>query len=173
MQLHLQSRAYHLILGFWCVTFTASNVIAQATQAVTNVPISPSNPVATSKTDNLAWQHLSSAQHQALQPLAVIWSKLSETQKKKWVALSANFHTLPAPAQERLHARMTQWATLTPKQRSQARLNYSQTKRLPLETKAERWEVYQSLTPEQKKQLAASAPKVPLAPQVKVPSPAR
>jgi hypothetical protein len=118
----------------------------------------------------LDWSTLTPPQHQALQPLAASWPTLSEGQKKKWIALSANYNTLSAPAQERLHERMVQWATLTPKQRAQARMNYSQTQRMSAENKAERWEVYQALTAEQKQALAASAPKLPLArPRVTAP----
>jgi hypothetical protein len=115
------------------------------------------------------WSTLTPLQHQALQPLASAWPTLREAQKKKWIALSANYQALPDPAKGRLHERMVQWAALTPKQRAQARLNYSQTQRVSGEDKAERWEVYQALTAEQKQTLAASAPKLPLAPVVKVP----
>jgi len=120
-------------------------------------------------TASLDWLTLTTPQRQALQPLATSWPQLSEVQKKKWIALSANFNTLTPAAKERLHARMAQWAALTPKQRTLARLNYTQTQRVTVQDKAERWEVYQSLTPEQKQALAASAPKIPLAPRVKVP----
>ncbi len=122
--------------------------------------------------DPLDWQHLSAPQHQALLPLASTWTQLSDTQKKKWIGLSANFQKLSPTAKARLHERMAQWAALTPRQRTHARLNFSQSQALPQEDRAERWEVYQALTPEQKKALAAAAPKAPLAPQVKVPKPA-
>jgi len=147
----------------------AASAAAQTSTPVVKAPVaSPKTPVTTQAGD-LDWQHLSAAQRQALRPLAQSWPRLTELQKKKWIALSANFHTLTAPAKERLHARMAEWAALTPKQRTQARFNYSQTQTLPNEDKAERWEIYQSLTAEQKKALAASAAKVPLAPHVKVP----
>jgi len=117
----------------------------------------------------LDWLTLTPPQRQALQPLATSWPHLTEVHKKKWIVLSANFDTLTPEAKERLHARMAQWAALTPTQRALARLNYTQTQRVTVEDKAERWEVYQSLTAEQKQALAASAPKLPLAPRVKVP----
>lgn len=133
-------------------------------------PLTPShNANASASANELSWQNLSAAQHQALQPLASAWPHLSEIQQKKWITLGANFATLSAPAKARLHARMTEWAALTPTQRTQARLNYSQIQSVPPEDKAERWEVYQAMTPEQKQALAASAPKVPLAPHVKPP----
>jgi hypothetical protein len=139
---------------------------------------SASRPAATAKIvtspkhpDKFDWTNLSVVQQQALRPLALTWSTLSDQHKQKWIALSANYQEMPPSAKDRLHERMVEWAALTPKQRTQARLNYSQTVRVPSEDKAERWEVYQSLTPEQKGALAASAPKMPLAPRVKVPKP--
>ena len=149
-------------------------VLAWSAVAQTNAPLVPKSSAAyitapQAKTDSLAWAHLGANQQQALQPLAATWSKLSETQKKKWITLSADYADLPTTAKDRLHARMAEWAALTPKQRTQARLNFSQTQAVPTEDKAERWEIYQTLTPEQKHALAASAPKVPLAPHVKVP----
>jgi hypothetical protein len=123
----------------------------------------------TSQSTSPDWSTLTRAQQQALQPLASIWPKLSEAQKKKWIALSANYPSLSDSAKERLHERMVQWAALTPRQRTQARLNFAKTQQVPAEDKTERWEVYQALTAEQKKTLAASAPKLPLAPQVSKP----
>jgi len=115
------------------------------------------------------WKTLTPAQHQALQPLAATWPTLSDVQKKKWIALSSNYAHIKPAEQQKLHQRMADWAALTPKQRTQARLNYSQTQQLSSEDKAERWEVYQSLTPEQKKMMIESAPKLPLAPKVAPP----
>lgn len=169
----------HTCLSRPCQRFATSLAgllfVVTASAAVTqgNAPVAASSTTSRStaskdKADSLDWSHLSADQQQALQPLAASWPKLSEIQKKKWIALSANYAKLSAPAKERLRTRMVEWAALTPKQRTQARLNYSQTQALPAEDKAERWEIYQSLTAEQKQALAASAPKVPLAPRVKV-----
>ncbi len=159
----VRTLAGSILIGLACgaaaQTSSSANPKAIASQAVAEPD----------QADNLAWAHLSPRQRQALQPLAASWPKLSEAQKKKWIALSANYASLSVEAKERLHARMAEWAALTPKQRTQARLNFSQTQTVPTEDKAERWEIYQTLTPEQKHALAASAPKVPLAPHVKVP----
>jgi hypothetical protein len=133
-------------------------------------PTSKPAPVTLTKTD---WSSLNRAQQDALSPLAKQWPELSDGQKKKWIALSANYNSLSPAAKERLHERMAQWAALTPRQRMQARLNFSATQRVQNEDKAERWEVYQSLTAEQKRALAASAPKPTLAPRLTPASPAR
>jgi len=123
-----------------------------------------------SKPARLEWSGLTPTQHQALAPLAASWPGLSEDQKKKWITLSHNYAKLPPTDQRKLHQRMAQWAALTPRQRTLARLNFSQTQLVTPEDKAERWEIYQSLTPEQKKALAELAPKLPLAPKVAKPA---
>jgi len=152
-------------LGYLSV-FVALNVSAGGAQAADShskvqVVASPTQP---------EWKTLTPAQHQALQPLAATWPTLSDVQKKKWIALSSNYAHLKPVDQQKLHQRMADWAALTPKQRTQARLNYTQTQQLSPEDKAERWEVYQSLTPDQKKIMIESAPKLPLAPKVAPPA---
>ncbi|MDD5029808.1 MAG: DUF3106 domain-containing protein [Rhodoferax sp.] len=161
----------HLIAAFGStVLLTALIAPAGAAQA-TNTGTKGQTET---KLTPLEWSGLTPLQHQALQPLASSWKTLSESQKKKWIALSSNYTRLPPADQQKLHQRMAHWATLTPKQRTQARLNFAQTQQMPLEDKAERWEVYQTFTPEQKKVMADSAPKLPLAPKVaKAAPPAR
>lgn len=105
------------------------------------------------------WAQLQSTQRQALQPLAAHWSQLSEGQKRKWIALSKNYSHMTADEQTKLRGRMTEWAALTPQQRSQARLNFADSKAAALSSneKKAKWEAYQSLSPEQKRRLAAQA----------------
>lgn len=147
----------------------AVGAAAQVGSPTTSSLTTKNKESATVTAGDVSWQHLSAAQRQALQPLAAAWPHLSQAQQKKWIALSADYPSLSAQAKERLHARMTEWAALTPKQRTQARLNFSLTQGVAPDDKTERWEVYQSMTAEQKRALAASAPKVPLAPLVKPP----
>jgi hypothetical protein len=56
-----------------------------------------------------------------------------------------------------VHSRMAEWAALSPQQRTQARLNFAETKKVPLEDRKAAWEAYQSLPPEEKRRLAAGA----------------
>ena len=104
-----------------------------------------------------AWSELSAAQQQALDPLASAWSTLSEAQKRKWIALSANFQKLGADERGKLHSRMADWVALSPQQRTQARLNFGETKSLAVDHKRAQWEAYQALPPEEKRRLAAGA----------------
>ena len=61
--------------------------------------------------------------------------------------------------------RMTEWVAMSPQQRAAARLNFAKTKELSTELtpdeKKAKWETYQALSPEQKKDLADSAVQKP------------
>ncbi|RZJ19757.1 MAG: DUF3106 domain-containing protein [Haliea sp.] len=103
------------------------------------------------------WAELPLAQQQALAPLSGTWADLSEAHKRKWLALSQNFPKLPAAEQATLHSRMKEWAALSPKQRTLARLNFGETKRISPDDKKARWEAYQALSEEEKRKLAAAA----------------
>jgi len=104
-----------------------------------------------------AWNELSVAQQQALKPLAANWNSIDEAQKRKWLAVSQNFSTLAPAEQAKLHSRMTEWVALSPKQRTQARLNFAETKKVPADEKLAKWQAYQALSPDEKSRLAASA----------------
>lgn len=107
------------------------------------------------------WNELTQAQRQALAPLAPKWDTVSEAQKRKWLALSQNFPRMSTAEQEKLHSRMTEWAALSPQQRTQARLNFGETKQISPDDKKAQWEAYQALSPEEKRKLAARAAKPP------------
>jgi hypothetical protein len=49
---------------------------------------------------------------------------------------------------------MNEWVTLSQQQRTEARLNFTQSKLVPQSHKSATWEAYQALSPEDKKQLA-------------------
>jgi hypothetical protein len=104
-----------------------------------------------------AWSELSVAQQQALKPLAADWNSLDEARKRKWLAVSKNFNTMPPAEQAKLHSRMREWVALTPNQRTQARLNFAETTKVPADEKLAKWQAYQALSPDEKSRLAASA----------------
>jgi hypothetical protein len=103
------------------------------------------------------WAELSPPQRQSLAPLAATWSTLTEGHKRKWLALSRNYPNLPPGEQARVHSRMAEWAALSPQQRTQARLNFAESKTVPTQDKKADWEAYQALPPEEKRKLAAGA----------------
>lgn len=109
------------------------------------------------------WSQLSPAQRNALAPLASHWHTIDEARKRKWLALAENFARLPADEQARMHSRMTEWAALSPQQRTEARLNFAEAQQLSSDEKKAKWEAYQALPPEEKRKLARSAaPRTPL-----------
>ncbi len=103
------------------------------------------------------WKELTAAQQASLKPLAANWSGIGEAQKRKWLAVSKNYPALPAPEQAKLHSRMTEWASLSQQQRTQARLNFAETKKLSPGDQSANWQAYQALSPEDRQKLAAKA----------------
>ena len=103
------------------------------------------------------WAALSPEQQKSLAPLSASWRTLGEAHKRKWLALSQNFHSMPPPEQARLHSRMTEWAALSPQQRTTARLNFAEAQTVAPTDKRAKWEAYQALPPEEKQRLAAGA----------------
>lgn len=122
------------------------------TKGASPMPAAPSKPL---------WSELTPLQQQALQPLAGTWSTISEAQKRKWLAISKNYPSLPPDGQSTMHGRMNEWVSLSPLQRAQARLNFATTKELSRqltpEEKLAKWQTYQSLSPDEKQKLAEKA----------------
>ncbi len=131
----------------------ASPATAQSTKSAAT----PSSASARSSTSNPLWRDLTARQQKALQPLSPIWNELTESHKRKWLALSRDYATLPAADQEILHSRMTEWASLSNQQRAQARLNFADVKQVPVDERKAKWEAYQALSDEEKSKLAARA----------------
>jgi Protein of unknown function (DUF3106) len=133
---------------------TAQNTTtAESTAAAPQIvkPVIAAKPV---KASADTWDKLTPAQKTALQPLAANWASLSDGHKRKWLAVSANFSQFSAQDKETLHSRMTAWASLSAKQREQARINFAQTNKLTPTDKQAKWESYQALPPETKQALA-------------------
>lgn len=140
----------------------AGTAVAQASKpsVSTQAPIRPAQvrtAPATRAESKPTWAELSPAQQQALAPLTGTWRVLGEAHKRKWLALSQNFATMPPAEQARLHSRMTEWAALSPQQRTLARLNFAEAQKVAPTDKRAKWEAYQALPPEEKRKLAAGA----------------
>lgn len=104
-----------------------------------------------------SWQDLTPLQQLSLKPLAANWSTLGEAQKRKWIAMALNYPSLAPTEQAKLHSRMTEWVSLSQRQREQARLNFAKSKQLTPSQKTATWKAYQALSPEEKQKLAVSA----------------
>jgi len=129
---------------------------AQTTAAVTPAP----NPVSIDADPR--WEQLRPAEQQSLQPLASIWSGLSQGHRRKWLAMTKNYAGMSEVDREKMQSRMAEWAALKPKEREQARLNFAQTKKLPPDTRTATWEAYQALSEDEKRALLDTAPKKPV-----------
>ena len=53
---------------------------------------------------------------------------------------------------------MREWAKLSPRERSDARMHFQEAKQVPAQDRQARWKAYEALSPEQKQQLAVKAP---------------
>lgn len=130
-------------------TSAPSKVSSSATEARSPKPVT--------NVSKPSWQELTPVQQTSLKPLAANWNSLSESQKRKWLAIALNYPKLTPQEQLKMHSRMTEWVSLSQQQRSQARLNFAQSKTLTPSEKAANWKAYQELSPEERQKLASSA----------------
>ena len=134
----------------------ASSPVAVTKPAVTSTKPASNNSVHSASRS--AWNELTPPQQQALKPLAANWGSMSQAQKRKWLAISKNFPAMAPVEQAKLHSRMADWVSLSTQQRTQARLNFAETKQLSADEKKAKWQAYQALSAEEKQKLAAKAP---------------
>jgi hypothetical protein len=103
------------------------------------------------------WSELSAAQRTSLKPLERDWSTLEGDNKQKWIEVAGRIPGMPPAERERVQARMTEWARLSPKERGQARMAFQQAKQVAPQDRQAQWEAYQALPVEQRRQLQARA----------------
>jgi hypothetical protein len=108
-----------------------------------------------------SWQSLSAQQRASLAPLQNDWASIDGPRKSKWLDIAARYPKLPPSEQERLQARMTEWARMTPSERARARLNYQEVKQLPNQERQDKWQAYQALPPDQREALASRSARTP------------
>ncbi|HZV92316.1 MAG TPA: DUF3106 domain-containing protein [Caldimonas sp.] len=113
-------------------------------------------PVRPRPEEGVRWQKLNAAQRQALAPLAQQWSSIDAPRKQKWLVIAQRFNSLPPLEQARITDRMTAWAKLTPAERGEMRLRYQESRQVRGDRSA-RWQAYQQLSPEQRKEFEARA----------------
>ena len=110
------------------------------------------------------WAALTVQQQIALDPLKREWQTIDPSRQQKWLDVAARFGSLSAPEQERVQQRMGEWARMSPDQRSRARLNFQESRQIDAEERQSRWQAYQALPPDQRRELARQATKQPSAP---------
>lgn len=174
----MTSKAVFLPLSLWglvfgCISVFHAQASAQTTKPVLPRPAASAASVSKVASSKPAWGDLTPMQQQTLKPLASSWVTLTEAHKRKWLAVSKNYPSLPPEGQATMHSRMNEWVALSPEQRAEARLNFGKTKELSKQLTAEekkaKWETYQALSAEEKQKLAAKASPRPIgaAPAVK------
>jgi len=138
------------VLAAWVAAVLAlpGHALAQAAPPARSAASAESGP---------RWEELTPAQRKALQPLQGEWSGIDASRKQKWVEIATRYPTLPQAEQERISARMTEWAKMSPAERGRARLNFQNVRQLTPEERQARWQAYQSLSPEERDRLAARA----------------
>ncbi|WP_225616677.1 DUF3106 domain-containing protein [Variovorax sp. 38R] len=144
------------------LTLAGAQTLPDASKSATHAAAvhGAASPKAVATTKPL-WSDLTAEQQQALKPLITHWNTLNVGQKRKWLALSRNYANMPADDQVTLHSRMIEWAALSNQQRTQARLNFAEVKRVPADERKLKWEQYQALSEEEKRKLAERAPPKP------------
>ena len=120
---------------------------------------STSRPTANSVEASPIWTELSPDQQNALAPLKKLWPSINVAQKRKWIAVSRNYPDLPELEQQKMHQRMREWVRLGSRERAQARLEYARAQTLSVDERRQRWEAYQALSEEERKQLADQSPR--------------
>lgn len=160
-----------LFLALTTLSTSVSCALAQNVAApsapITSGTRTPSPAAASAKSPAVAatqpaWRELTSQQQLALKPLAAKWASLPDSNRRKWLAISKNYGSLSAAEQAKMHSRMAEWVSLSQRQRSEARLQYAQTKQLSPAEKAANWQAYQALSVEERQRLAAKAAPKPV-----------
>lgn len=102
----------------------------------------------------LRWAQLTPQQRKILAPLAGLWDELDDVRKKKWLGIAERYPRLKPDQQEKLQARMVEWASMSAEQRRKAREQFALIKTVPNETKSRAWESYLQLSENERKKLA-------------------
>lgn len=111
--------------------------------------------------EELPWAALTSEQQDALAPLKRDWPGIDAARRRKWMELANRFSTLPAPEQQRVQARMTEWAQMSPDERARARLHFQETRKLSPQERKARWDAYMALPADERRALASRRAIVP------------
>ncbi len=121
----------------------------------------PSTAAARPEAGGPSWAELGPAQRKVLAPLAGDWNELDARSKERWIDVAARFPKMPPDEQQRANQRMGEWAHMTVAQRTQARMNFQETRSVSQEEREARWKAYQALPEEKKRELAAKRAAAP------------
>jgi len=154
-----------LALGFWAWKPPTRPAPVAATTAAPAAPASAAGPIGQPQTltpfqerrvaaGSGRWSRLSAAEQTILAPLKDDWFDLTKDQRLKWFDLAQRFPSLQPDEQQRIQARMADWARMSSAERGAARLNFQEIRQLSARERMERWEAYQGLDAQERKHLA-------------------
>lgn len=103
------------------------------------------------------WSSLTPAQKTALAPLQRDWSSIDASQREKWLEVASRFATMPSEERDRVRKRMAEWTRMTPSERARARLQFQEARQLSPQDRQARWEAYQALPEERRRELQQRA----------------
>ena len=106
----------------------------------------------------LSWASLDRQQQAALAPLASDWASLDVVRRSKWVDIAARLPSMAPTERERMQQRMAEWARMSPSERAQARVNFQEARQLSPGERQSRWDSYQSLPVEERREWADRMP---------------
>lgn len=116
----------------------------------------PSTTVVIGTPPQPGWSLLNGQQKSVLAPLASQWDELDNIRRRKWLGIAERYPLMTHDEQERVTARMREWASLTPAQRARIRDSYKEFNQLPSEQKQmvkQKWEAYSILPPEERERV--------------------
>lgn len=114
-------------------------------------------PLARIASGGPSWSSLTPAQRSALAPLQRDWASIDAARREKWLEVASRFPTMPAEERERVRERMAEWARMTPTERARARLQFQEARQLSPQDRQARWEAYQALPEERRRELQQRA----------------
>jgi Protein of unknown function (DUF3106) len=104
-----------------------------------------------------AWASLTAPQKSALAPLQLQWPTIESSNRDKWLEVAARFPSMSTAERQRIQERMAEWSRLSPQQRGQARLQFQEARQVSPVDRQAKWEAYQALPEEQRRELAGRA----------------
>ena len=137
---------------------TAALVAVAGVGVSTAIAAQPSSSAATAARPDAGgprWTELSAAHRKVLAPLAADWNGLDARSKERWMDVAGRYPKMAPEEQQRADQRMGEWSHMTVAERTQARMNFQETRGVSKEEREARWKAYQALPDEKKRELAA------------------
>jgi hypothetical protein len=133
--------------------------VALAAAAVACVPVSLAQ--------SGGFNQLSPRQQEALAPLKDKWATLPADNQQKWLEVANKMPSMSPPERDRVRTRMGEWSRMSGEDRDRARSSFQEARQLPSEERQARWQAYQALPEEKRRELSQQArPAVPPPPRI-------